>query len=194
MLLIDRFVTYKEGEERTVRGGGQEPGAVPRLPLQPRHGPGGAGGAGRRPALRRGRRQDVRRAGRQGEAVPAGQAAGRGGAEEAGQARHRRQVRAANTSTASSSSTTTAAAPASWSSRWTTTAASPAPTIPTRTGRNTTCRGKVGTPDYAIHFTVQFPRAEQTFQGFLFTGDGKHIAGTSVMNEREAGFYATREE
>jgi hypothetical protein len=54
--------------------------------------------------------------------------------------------------------------------------------------------GKVGMPDYAIHFTVQFPRAEQTFQGFLFTGDGKHIAGTSVMNQREAGFYATREE
>jgi hypothetical protein len=54
--------------------------------------------------------------------------------------------------------------------------------------------GKVGMPDYAIHFTVKFPRAEQTFQGFLFTGDGKHIAGTSVMNEREAGFYATRED
>jgi hypothetical protein len=53
-------------------------------------------------------------------------------------------------------------------------------------------RGKVGMPDYAIHFTVQFPRAEQTFQGFLFTGDGKHLAGTSVMNEREAGFFATR--
>ncbi len=55
-------------------------------------------------------------------------------------------------------------------------------------------RGKVGTPDYSIHFTVQFPRAEQTFQGFLFSGDGKHIAGTDVMNQREAGFYATREE
>jgi hypothetical protein len=55
-------------------------------------------------------------------------------------------------------------------------------------------RGKVGMPDYAIHFTVQFPRAEQTFQGFLFTGDGKHLAGTSTMNEREAGFYATRVE
>ena len=55
-------------------------------------------------------------------------------------------------------------------------------------------RGKVGMPDYAIHFTVQFPRAEQTFQGFLFTGDGKHLAGTSVMNEREAGFFATRME
>ena len=55
-------------------------------------------------------------------------------------------------------------------------------------------RGKVGMPDYAIHFSVQFPRAEQTFQGFLFSGDGKHLAGTSVMNEREAGFYAIREE
>ena len=55
-------------------------------------------------------------------------------------------------------------------------------------------RGKVGMPDYAIHFTVQFPRAEEVFQGYLFTGDGKHIAGTATMNERDAGFFATREE
>jgi hypothetical protein len=54
--------------------------------------------------------------------------------------------------------------------------------------------GRIGTPDYSIQFTVQFPRAEQTFQGWLFTGDGKHMAGSSRMNEREAGFYATRVE
>lgn len=59
-------------------------------------------------------------------------------------------------------------------------------------GRKYDLRGKVGTPDYSIQFTVQFPRAEQSFQGWLFTGDGKHMAGTSRMNEREAGFYATR--
>jgi hypothetical protein len=61
-------------------------------------------------------------------------------------------------------------------------------------GQKYEVRGKVGTPDYSIQFTVQFPRAEQSFQGWLFTGDGKHMAGTSRMNEREAGFYATRME
>jgi hypothetical protein len=61
-------------------------------------------------------------------------------------------------------------------------------------GQKYEVRGKVGTPDYSIQFTVQFPRAEQSFQGWLFTGDGKHMAGTSRMNEREAGFYATRVE
>ena len=55
-------------------------------------------------------------------------------------------------------------------------------------------RGKVGNPDHAIRFSVQFPRAEQSFTGYLFTGDGKHLAGTSIMNEREAGFFATRVE
>jgi hypothetical protein len=59
-------------------------------------------------------------------------------------------------------------------------------------GQKYDVRGKVGTPNYSIQFTVQFPRAEQTFQGWLFTGDGKHMAGSSRMNEREAGFYATR--
>jgi hypothetical protein len=53
-------------------------------------------------------------------------------------------------------------------------------------------RGKIGMPDYSIQFTVQFPRAEETFQGYLFTGDGKHLAGSSRMNERDAGFFATR--
>ena len=55
-------------------------------------------------------------------------------------------------------------------------------------------RGKVGMPEHAITFTVQFPRAEETFQGYLFTGDGKHLAGSSHMNERDAGFFATRVE
>ena len=54
--------------------------------------------------------------------------------------------------------------------------------------------GKIGTPDYSIQFTVQFPRAEESFQGYLFTGDGKHLAGSSRMNDRDAGFFATRVE
>ena len=55
--------------------------------------------------------------------------------------------------------------------------------------------GKVSaTPAHAIEFTVKFPRTEQTFKGMLFTGDGKAIAGTSRLIDREAAFYATREE
>jgi hypothetical protein len=52
--------------------------------------------------------------------------------------------------------------------------------------------GKVGNPQYAIQFTVKFPRTEQTFQGMLFTGDGQTLAGTSRLAEREAAFYARR--
>lgn len=54
--------------------------------------------------------------------------------------------------------------------------------------------GKVGTPAHAIEFTVKLPRTTQSFKGMLFTGDGKAIAGTSRLAEREAAFYATREE
>jgi hypothetical protein len=55
-------------------------------------------------------------------------------------------------------------------------------------------RGRVGTPPHSIEFTVQFPRAEQTFKGWLFTADAKAITGSSRLGEREAGFYAIRVE
>jgi hypothetical protein len=54
--------------------------------------------------------------------------------------------------------------------------------------------GKVGTPAHSIDFRIRFPRVEQTFRGFLFTGDGKALTGTSRMLERDAGFYALRQE
>jgi hypothetical protein len=54
--------------------------------------------------------------------------------------------------------------------------------------------GRVGTPNHSVQFTVKFPQAEQTFQGWLFTGDGKYLTGSSHLNEREAGFYAVRVE
>jgi hypothetical protein len=53
-------------------------------------------------------------------------------------------------------------------------------------------RGKIGTPKHSIQFTVKFPRSEETFQGWLFTGNGQVLAGTSRLQEREAGFYARR--
>jgi hypothetical protein len=54
--------------------------------------------------------------------------------------------------------------------------------------------GKIGSPKHAIQFTIKFPRTEEVFQGCLFTGDGKAIAGTARLQERETGFYAVRVE
>lgn len=53
-------------------------------------------------------------------------------------------------------------------------------------------RGRVGTPPHAIQFTVNFPRTEQVYNGWLFTGDGKVIVGTSRLLNRETGFQAVR--
>jgi hypothetical protein len=54
--------------------------------------------------------------------------------------------------------------------------------------------GKLGTPTNTIQFTVKFPRSEQTFQGWLFTGDGKALTGYSRLLDHEQGFYALRVE
>ncbi len=52
--------------------------------------------------------------------------------------------------------------------------------------------GKAGDPQHQIRFTIKFPQVEQSFTGFLFTGNGKAIAGTTKLQNREAGFYAER--
>jgi len=59
-------------------------------------------------------------------------------------------------------------------------------------GREYEVQGKAGTPKHAVTFSIQFPATTQTFIGHMFTGDGKAIAGTTKMLEREAGFYAVR--
>jgi hypothetical protein len=59
-------------------------------------------------------------------------------------------------------------------------------------GREYEVQGKAGTPKHAIAFTIKFPATTQAFTGHMFTGDGKAIAGTAKMLEREAGFYAER--
>ena len=41
-------------------------------------------------------------------------------------------------------------------------------------------------------FKVKWPATEQTFTGYMFTGDGKAIAGTTKLQDRDAGFYAER--
>ena len=61
-----------------------------------------------------------------------------------------------------------------------------------RDGQKYDVTGRLGTVRHAIAFTVKFPRVEQTFQGMMFTGNGKVIAGTSKLQDREAGFYAER--
>lgn len=63
-----------------------------------------------------------------------------------------------------------------------------------RDGREYEVRGKVGTPAHSFEFTIKFPRSEQTFRGWLFTGDAKVMTGSSRLLDREAGFYAVRVE
>lgn len=59
-------------------------------------------------------------------------------------------------------------------------------------GREYDVQGKAGTPRHAVTFSIKFPATTQTFTGHMFTGDGKAIAGTTKMLDREAGFYAER--
>jgi len=54
--------------------------------------------------------------------------------------------------------------------------------------------GTVGNPRHAINFQIKFPQVAHSFSGFLFTGNGKAICGSSKLQEREAGFYAERVE
>ncbi len=59
-------------------------------------------------------------------------------------------------------------------------------------GREYSVQGSVGRPNYKVQFVVQFPQTQQEFTGFMFTGNGKALAGISKMEERETGFYALR--
>lgn len=61
-------------------------------------------------------------------------------------------------------------------------------------GQKFKVNGKVGNPPQNIEFTIIYPRARQTFTGMMFTGDGRAIAGTSIMQDRKAAFYAVRVE
>lgn len=54
--------------------------------------------------------------------------------------------------------------------------------------------GKIGSPNHNINFTIIFPRTVQQYAGAMFTGDGKAIAGFSRLQQRETGFYAVRVE
>ncbi|HEV8061036.1 MAG TPA: hypothetical protein VGP68_14245, partial [Gemmataceae bacterium] len=60
------------------------------------------------------------------------------------------------------------------------------------TGQKYEVSGKVGSPKNSVQFTIRFPRAEQVFHGWLFTGDARGLTGYSMMQDRETGFYAVR--
>lgn len=53
--------------------------------------------------------------------------------------------------------------------------------------------GKIAnTQQNRIDFRIQYPRTIQEFSGYLFTGDGRAIAGSSTLENLTAGFYAVR--
>jgi hypothetical protein len=63
-----------------------------------------------------------------------------------------------------------------------------------RDGAKYEVHGRVGPKPHMVEFAIKFPRTEQLFRGMLFTGGGKALAGTSKLAEREAAFYALRVE
>ncbi len=54
--------------------------------------------------------------------------------------------------------------------------------------------GNLGAQPHLIHFKIIFPRTQQEYFGFMFTGDARAMGGFSRLQERETGFYAVREE
>jgi hypothetical protein len=54
--------------------------------------------------------------------------------------------------------------------------------------------GVIGTPKHAIDFSIKFPRSASEFSGLLFTGDAKAITGTCTSTAGKTGFYAVRVE
>lgn len=61
-----------------------------------------------------------------------------------------------------------------------------------KNGQKYEVTGKIGTPKHSIEFTIHFPKAEQVFRGLVFTGDARALVGSSRLQERETGFYAVR--
>ncbi len=60
-------------------------------------------------------------------------------------------------------------------------------------GQKYELEGKIGSsPKHVIEFTITYPRVIQSFTGYLFTGDGRAMTGFSRLDNRETGFYAIR--
>ena len=63
-----------------------------------------------------------------------------------------------------------------------------------RDGAKYEVHGRIGPKPHMLEFAIKFPRTQQVYRGMLFTGGGKAMAGISKLAEREAAFYALREE
>ncbi len=61
-------------------------------------------------------------------------------------------------------------------------------------GQKYDVKGKVGAVRHQINFTIKFPQSAGEYSGFMFTGDGKALAGTSKLRDRDTAFYAVRAE
>jgi hypothetical protein len=61
-------------------------------------------------------------------------------------------------------------------------------------GRSYEVSGRVGNPKHTVQFTVRFPQTEQLFQGWMFTHEGKYITGWTRIEEREFGWLAVRQD
>lgn len=49
-----------------------------------------------------------------------------------------------------------------------------------------------GNPTHSIQFRITYPQTFQSFSGMMFTADGRVITGSSRLQERETAFYAMR--
>jgi hypothetical protein len=54
--------------------------------------------------------------------------------------------------------------------------------------------GKVGDPHHKIEFKIYYPRTVQQFNGWMFTANGKAFSGWTKLENQETGFYAVRQE
>jgi hypothetical protein len=61
-------------------------------------------------------------------------------------------------------------------------------------GKKYDVEGKIGNPPNSIQFRITFPRTVQDFHGWLFTGDGRALTGYARLQDRDTGFYALRVE
>jgi hypothetical protein len=59
-------------------------------------------------------------------------------------------------------------------------------------GQKYDVKGKIGAVRHQISFVIKYPQSAGEYGGHMFTGDGKAIAGTSKLKDRDAGFYALR--
>jgi hypothetical protein len=59
-------------------------------------------------------------------------------------------------------------------------------------GKKYEVSGKIGEPNHMLKFKIQLPQVLQEFHGWMFTGDARAITGFSRLNDREQGFYAIR--